>query len=451
MAEKKILLLGAGYVAGPFLNYMLRRPENNITVACRTEAKAVELAGGRPRTSAISLDVKDSAALDAAVAKHDIVISLIPYTYHPLVIESAIKNKKNFCSTSYVSQVMAGFDQRAKDAGLTIMNEIGVDPGIDHLYAMKTINEVHEAGGKIKSFLSYCGGLPAPEASNNPLGYKLSWSARGVLLAAGNDAKFLENGEVVHIPGKDLLSKGPREINIYPAFAFEGYPNRDSTPYSERYGIPEAHTILRGTLRYKGNPSFIKALADIGFLNDDAQDWLQKDSPDISWLGLSAKLLGVDATKDAVIAKAVEKAGLEGSPNKTRIVSGLKWLGLVSDSLVTRSNSILDTLAAALSTKMEYKEGERDMIMLQHRFEIEKADGSPEVRTSTMVEYGVPNGDTAMSTTVGVPCAIATQLILDGVITRKGVLAPLEKDVYEPIIAALEKEGLSCKEEILEY
>mgnify|MGYP001375515680 CR=1 FL=1 len=197
------------------------------------------------------------------MAQHDLVISLIPYTFHPLVIEAAMAAKKHFVSTSYVSAVMAGYDAAAKEAGITVMNEIGVDPGIDHLYAMKTITETHARGGQVLSFTSYCGGLPAPECSNNPLGYKLSWSGRGVLLAAGNPAKYLEDGKVVEIPGPRLLYDGPKEIHIYPGFNFEGYPNRDSTPYNERYGIPECQTVLRGTLRYKGNPAFIRSLGQV--------------------------------------------------------------------------------------------------------------------------------------------------------------------------------------------
>lgn len=163
MADKKILLLGAGYVAGPCLDYLLRRPENKVTVACRNLATAQALVEGRNNCVAISLNVQDPAALLAQVEQHDLAISLIPYTYHPLVIEACIQAKKHFCSTSYVSPTMQAFDERAKAAGITVMNEIGVDPGIDHLYAMKTITEAHQRGAKIVSFTSYCGGLPAPE------------------------------------------------------------------------------------------------------------------------------------------------------------------------------------------------------------------------------------------------------------------------------------------------
>jgi len=264
--------------------------------------------------------VEDPESVDALVKTHDIVIrfvasiqythslfffffffwnlklkirdnccSLIPWTFHVLVIKSAIKFKKNVVTTSYVNPFMRELDQQAKDAGITVMNEVGVDPGIDHFYALKMINHIHEQGGKVHSFLSYCGGLPAPECSNNPLGYKFSWSPKGVLLALRSTAKYLEKGQVVTVEGKDLL-KSAKPIFIYPAFAVEGYPNRDSTPFSAHYSIPEAHTVLRGTLRYQGNPKFMQAMVDCGFLDDTPRDFLAPGSPAITWVNRSTVL-----------------------------------------------------------------------------------------------------------------------------------------------------------------
>lgn len=206
------------------------------------------------------------------------VVSLIPYTFHPAVIKSGIREKKNVVTTSYVSPAMLELEDDAKKAGITVMNEIGMDPGIDHLYAVKMIDEVHKAGGKILSFYSYCGGLPAPEASDNPLGYKFSWSPRGVLLAARNDAKFFRDGKVVAIPGAELMASAA-PVFVYPGFAFVGYPNRDSTPFKERYNIPEAKNILRGSLRYQGNPAMVQVLNDMGFLSEEKLDSLTKPIP----------------------------------------------------------------------------------------------------------------------------------------------------------------------------
>jgi saccharopine dehydrogenase (NADP+, L-glutamate forming) len=232
--------------------------------------------------------------LDAEVAKNDVVVSLIPYTFHAIVIKSAIRQKKHVVTTSYVSPAMMELNAAAKDAGITVMNEIGLDPGIDHLYAVKTIDEVHKAGGKITNFLSYCCGLPAPEDSDNPLGYKFSWSPRGVLLAAGNSAKYWKDGKVEEIPGKDLM-KSAKPYFIYPGFAFVAYPNRDSTQYKERYNIPEAQTIIRGTLRYQGWPEFVQTLVDMGLLSEEKLDFLNQP---ISWREAAQKILKASSSND---------------------------------------------------------------------------------------------------------------------------------------------------------
>jgi saccharopine dehydrogenase (NADP+, L-glutamate forming) len=205
VAGRRVLLLGSGFVATPTVE-VLSKAGVHVTVACRTLSSAQKLSGGFPNASAASLDVNNSLALESAVTAHDVVISLIPYTFHAAVIKAAIKAKKHVISTSYVSPVMMELDAAAKDAGIVVMNEIGLDPGIDHLYAVKMIDEVHENGGKVKGFWSYCCGLPAPECSDNPLGYKFSWSSRGVLLALKNEAKFYEAGKEVHVTSEELMS-----------------------------------------------------------------------------------------------------------------------------------------------------------------------------------------------------------------------------------------------------
>lgn len=193
---------------------------------------------------------------------------------------------------------MLELEEQVKAAGITVMNEIGLDPGIDHLYAIKTIHEVHQAGGKILSFLSYCGGLPAPEASDNPLGYKFSWSPRGVLLALRNSAKYYKDGKIEEIPGHQLMDSA-KPYFIYPAFAFVAYPNRDSTPYKERYRIPEAQNIVRGTLRYQGFPEFVRVLVDIGFLNEEEKDFLAQSSRPLPWKEVLQKLLDVQSSNES--------------------------------------------------------------------------------------------------------------------------------------------------------
>lgn len=386
---------------------------------------------------AISLDVTDEAALDAAVAKVDLVISLIPYIYHVNVVKSAIKNKKHVVTTSYINPQLKALEKEINDAGITVMNEIGLDPGIDHLYAVKTIEEVHAANGKIKSFLSYCGGLPAPENSDNPLGYKFSWSSRGVLLALRNSAQYWKDGEVVDVKSEDLMATA-QPYFIYPGFAFVAYPNRDSTAYKQLYNIPEAETVIRGTLRFQGFPEFIKVLVDIGFLKDEESEIFSKTS---AWKDATAGLIGAKSnSEEDIVAKIVELATFKSEDDKERIISGLKWLGLFSDSEITPRGNPLDTLCATLEEKMQYEEGERDLVCLQHKFGIEWANGETEVRTSTLVDYGNPEGYSSMAKLVGVPCAVATQQILDGTLSTRGLLAPMSSKINDPIMKTLKEE-----------
>ncbi|TEB23899.1 spermidine synthase [Coprinellus micaceus] len=435
---KKILLLGSGFVARPCAEYIVRRPENQLTIACRTLASAEALGADLPGTTAISLDVNNEEALNKAVAEHD------------LVIKAAIKGKTHVVTTSYVNPLMRELDQAAKDAGIVVFNEIGLDPGIDHLYAVKTIDEVHAKGGKIKKFLSYCGGLPAPECSGNPLGYKFSWSSRGVLLALLNNASFYDGGKAVSVSGKELMGHA-NPYYITPAFAFVAYPNRDSTPFKEWYGIPEAETVIRGTLRYQGFPEFIKTLVDIGFLDAEEKEWLKEGAAPLSWAEVTQKALGASSRDEAaLVAKVKEVAKFPNESEADRIVSGLRWIGLFSTEKATaRAANLLDTLCAQLETLMKYEEGERDLVMLQHKFYVEWADGKEQILTSTMEAYGSPKGHSAMALTVGLPCGIATQLVLDGVLNKPGVQAPYTKDVCDPLREALEAEGVGLIERAL--
>ncbi|KAK5077185.1 saccharopine dehydrogenase (NADP+, L-glutamate-forming) [Lithohypha guttulata] len=433
---QKALLLGAGFVTKPTVE-ILAKSGVEVTVACRTLQSAQKLSSGIPNTKAVSLDVNDDAALDAEMEKVDLAISLIPYTFHAAVIKSAIRKKKNVVTTSYVSPAMMELDSAAKEAGITVLNEIGLDPGLDHLYAVKTIEEVHKAGGKITSFKSFCGGLPAPEASDNPLGYKFSWSSRGVLLALRNTATFYQDGQTVTYSGPELMASA-KPYFIYPGFAFVAYGNRDSTPFAEKYNIPEAKTLVRGTLRYQGFPQFIKVLVDIGFLSEDKRDFLS-DKP-IPWAEATAKIVGATSHSEPDLLWAISSAtSFADNEEKAKIISGLKWIGIFSDKPITPRGTPLDTLCATLEEKCQYEPGERDMVMLQHKFGIQWADGTNETRTSTLVDYGDPKGYSSMAKLVGVPCAVACQQVMDGKINKKGILAPVTWDIAEPLLVELKE------------
>ncbi|ODV90412.1 hypothetical protein CANCADRAFT_106295 [Tortispora caseinolytica NRRL Y-17796] len=446
-----VLLLGSGFVAKPAVEVLVDAGIH-VTIACRTLAKARELASGFKGVDAVAIDAQDPKALDAEVSKNDLVISLIPYIHHPTVIESAIRCKKHVVTTSYISPAIRALEPKVKEAGITVMNEIGLDPGIDHLYAVKTISEVHAAGGKIKGFLSYCGGLPAPEASNNPLGYKFSWSSRGVLLALRNSAKYYENGKLVEVDGKDLMGTAKRYHSGYLGYNFVCYPNRDSTPFKEWYHIPEADTVVRGTLRYDGFPEFVAALVDLGFLDDSDKDYVSSSKPGLPWNQVLAKALGAKSTSTEDLEWAISsKTKFANNQVKQRVLAGMKWLGMFSETAVTPRDNLLDTLCATLEEKMQFEGDERDLVFLQHMFKIENKDGSEETRSSTLVEYGIPGGYSAMARTVGIPCAVAVQMVLKGTIKGPGVLGPYSPEINEPLMAELKsKYGIYCREKTLD-
>jgi saccharopine dehydrogenase (NADP+, L-glutamate forming) len=237
---------------------------------------------------------------------------------------------------------------------------------------------------------------------------------------------------------------------IYPGYAFVAYPNRDSTPYKERYNIPEAQTIIRGTLRYQGFPEYIKTLVDMGFLSDEPKDFL-KEGTKRTWRDATAKIVGATSDKEEDIIWAISsRTKFKDNEEKDRILDGLRWIGLFSEQEIHARGNPLDTLCATLEEKMQFEEGERDFVMLQHKFLIENKDGSKETRTSTLAEYGDPKGYTAMAKLVGVPCAVAVQQVLDGTISEKGILAPMSPEICRPLMKTLtEKYGIEFKEKTI--
>nr|XP_006821861.1 PREDICTED: alpha-aminoadipic semialdehyde synthase, mitochondrial-like [Saccoglossus kowalevskii] len=254
----------------------------DVRSAIRSEAE--RLADKYQNTIAHDVDVqKHTGFLRRLVRENDLVISLLPYSLHPVVAEMCIEEKTNMATASYTTPALRAMEQRALDAGISVLNELGVDPGIDHMLAMKCFHEAVANGGSITSFISYCGGIPAPEHSDNPLRYKFSWSPRGVLLNTLSDAKYLINGEEVYIPRGGALLDSAKDMEFLPGFNLEGFPNRDSTIYKEAYNIPSATTILRGTLRYKGYTSVAKGLLMLGLIDVDEHSALQPSAPPITW------------------------------------------------------------------------------------------------------------------------------------------------------------------------
>ncbi|KAK7454731.1 hypothetical protein CaCOL14_005800 [Colletotrichum acutatum] len=450
MSEKKILILGSGLVAKPCVEYLLRNEKNKLTIACRMLLTAEALVSNHPRASAISLDVA-SPELDSHVASHDLVISLVPFIHHQAVVEAGIRGKTHVVTTSYVSPAMRELESEIKAAGITVLNEVGLDPGIDHLYAIRIIDEVHDKGGKIKEFHSYAGGLPAPECSNNPLRFKFSWSPRGSLLAQLNPATYLQNGRVVDVSCEDLM-KQAKPYHVMDGYSFLAYPNRNSVLFREFYRIPEAETVVRGSLRYEGNPAFVAALTKLGLLDTQPLEWLKKSSGGLMLREVFGRAVGAAETdEESLIARIDEICEFPDNNERNRIIDGLRWIGLFSDKPATLRGNLLDTLCVELEGLMSYHYGERDLVMLQHKFIVEWKDGSRDTITSTLELFGEPGGHSAMARTVGVTCGIATQLLLDGepALNVLGVLAPYNSEICDPIRKLLEKEGISMVEKTL--
>jgi len=432
---KNVLCLGAGLVARPYIQYLCKHGFH-VTVASRTKEKAERLIQGCDNATALAFNIaKDDELLDSLTSETDLVCSLLPYTFHVKAAKVAIRHKKHFCTTSYISPEMQALDDDAKSAGVLMLNECGVDPGIDHMSAMKIIDKIHNEGGKVVSFTSFTGGLPAPDANNNPFGYKLSWSPRGVLLAGRNDAQFLKDGKEVTIPGQALFDNC--EIMEVPGMGqFEGYPNRDSLSYIDIYNISETKTMLRGTFRNMGWCATLKKIADLGLLDIEERNFVN-----VSFAEMTKQL--VSSNEDEVAIAVAKQLDLE---QNDPIIGRFEWLGLFDNIPIPDGiNTYLDALCHLFEEKLQYALGERDMIVMHHDFIAEYADRQERI-TSTMIDYGIPNGDSSMSRTVALPVAIASRLILDGKMNLTGVHRPIIPEIYDLILDELETLDINLEE-----
>ncbi|MFN8240312.1 MAG: saccharopine dehydrogenase C-terminal domain-containing protein [Bacteroidales bacterium] len=432
---KKVLVLGAGLVAKPLIEYLLESGIR-ILVASPMKDRADEMINCHPLGQSADWSMDEPELLDKYVSEHDLTVSLLPYKFHTEVAKICIRHRKPLITTSYVQPGMKEMDADARRAGIIILNEIGLDPGIDHMSAMKIIDHIHGKNGKVEEFYSICGALPAPEAANNPLGYKFSWSPRGVILASRNSAQYLKDGKTVFVEPRDLFKD--RFTTVFPGVGeLEVYPNRDSISYRDIYGIPESLTVYRGTFRHKGWCETLDLMKTLNMLDDTPRDYT----------GYSfSRFISERASLDAP-ATPGSLANKLGPGTSTTAIKALDWLGFFSNSLMGHGvTTPFDITAELMIDKMTLGESERDMVVLNHTFIAEWADGKKEKIVSSMLDFGTPETNTSIARTVALPAAIASKLIIEGKIKVTGIHRPVIREIYEPVLEELGKLGIKMYE-----
>jgi alpha-aminoadipic semialdehyde synthase len=368
------------------------------------------------------------------------VISLLPAPMHAPVAAECIIHKKDFVTASYESETMRAMNDRARDVGIIILNEVGLDPGLDHMSAMKIIDDIKRRGGSVTCFSSVCGGLPAPEAADNPLKYKFSWSPKGVISASQNDARYRWEGNVMEVRGPELLQAASPFVENWPDLNLECLPNRDSLQYENIYSIEGADTVFRGTLRYAGFSSLFNVFRNMGLFDatviqnsswEDVIDTLRKKR---------GEFVSVDDFVQACANEDLDEA--------RRAIETLEWLGILGSDTVWNSRSIVDAFCDVLESKLQYEQHERDMVVMHHKIEASFDDGSVERHSSSLQVFGNAKMS-AMSKTVGYTTAAAADLILSGSLRgERGLLLPTVREIYEPVLAAVDLEGISFEESV---
>jgi saccharopine dehydrogenase (NADP+, L-glutamate forming) len=438
-----VLIIGAGLSSGALIDYVLQKAAEKgwvVIVADNDLQKAEAKVAGHPNGRAVWLDVLKTNDRRELIARADVVVSLMPAHLHLEVAYDCIKLKKHLITASYVSQEMFALADEARERGLIFMGEMGLDPGIDHMSAMRVIDAIQDQGGSIRSFHSYTGGLVAPESDDNPWHYKVTWNPRNVVLAGQGTAQFLEDGKLRYIPYHRLF-KEHRKLEIPGAGQYEAYANRDSLLYRERYGITDIPNILRGTIRHKGFCESWDALIQIG-LTDAGFPILH--SGEISFYELLDAYVGKyqgGSLKERV-------AQMLGQEPDSEVMRNHEWLGLFRKKKIRLPNAtpalILEHL---IREKWVLQPNDRDMILMYHELAYEM-EGKSYRFTSTMQLKGNNASDTAMAQTVGLPMGIFVRMVMEGNIQARGVQIPVMKEVYEPVLKELEEYGIVFCEEV---
>ena len=441
---KKILVIGAGRSAVTLIKYLLDNSSANnwqVTVADFSIELADQAVGNHNNGKATFFNVTDEKQRESEIENADIVISMLPASLHIMVAKDCVRLGKNLVTASYISSEIAELDQAAKQARILLLNEIGLDPGIDHMSAMQVIDEIKENGGELTSFKSFCGGLVHPDYDNNPWNYKFTWNPRNVVLAGQGTAQYIENGDYKYIPYTSLFER-TEHMKVLDAGEFEGYANRDSLSYRKSYGLDDIPTLFRGTLRRKGYSEAWNIFVQLGMTDDT---YKLENSGSITYREFINMFLPFN---DALTVE--EKLCKQFSLTTDSVIfQKIAWLSAFSENKVGMENaSPAQILQAICEKKWTLGSEDKDMIVMQHQFEYVQ-NGEQKKLNSSLLVFGDDPRYTSMAKTVGLPVAIATKLILSGAIKSIGVKIPTTKDIYVPVLKELEENGINFVEELV--
>ena len=441
---KNILVIGAGRSAITLIKYLLDHSMVNnwmITVADFSEELAKEAVAMHKNGRSIFFNVKDEVQREKEIVNSSIVISMLPADLHIIVAKDCVRLKKDLVTASYVSPDIAALDESAKESGVLLLNEIGLDPGIDHMSAMRVIDEIKEKKGILTSFKSFCGGLVHPDYDNNPWNYKFTWNPRNVVLAGQGTAQYIEQGLYKYIPYTKLFER-IEEVEVLDAGNFEGYANRDSLSYRRLYGLENIPTLFRGTLRKKGYSEAWNIFVQLG-LTDDSYKLVNSENIN------NRDFINMFLPFDPVLTVEEKLCKQFGLTTNSLIYKKIDWLGIFSESSMKIKNaSPAQILQSILEAKWGLGPEDQDMVVMQHQFEYIINRQKKKLNSSLLV-FGETPKFTSMAKTVGLPVAIATKLILNGKIKSTGVKIPIEKEFYIPVLQELEENEIKFIDELV--
>lgn len=437
---KNILLFGAGKSATSLIDYLVSnapRQKWHITVADHDLALIKSKTGKSYYVTPAALDIRDEAARQKLIQETDLVISLLPAALHIFVAKDCLQFRKSLLTASYIDPEVKKLEKEIEDAGLLFMYEMGLDPGIDHMSAMKLIHSIEKKGGQISAFRSYCGGLISPESNDNPWQYKISWNARNIVLAGNSGAIYREKGKVKEIPYQHLFDQS-KTIHIPSLGKLAYYANRDSLGYMNAYKLEDIPTFMRATLRYPDFCEGWSTLVKLG-LTDDVK---KKQTDDLTFYDWASQHID----KDPKLSHDENLANYLGISAKSKILRQLKFLGLLNDEpihLGEQTNASI--LQHIIESKLGMEANDKDMIVMTHEIEFERRGMNTRLH-SYMIALGEDSLRTAMAKTVGLPLGIMTKLLMQEKISLTGLKIPIMPEVYNPVLKELEDYNIRFEE-----